>query len=350
MKNDWVESFFTVPPTHPSGKLFHYDTSSAHTLCALVERLSGMSMLDYLKQKLSVLELSSESYMLTDPFGISMGGSGLVAFPSDLLKFGYLLAHNGNINGKQLVPASYIKTAASYLSDTRITAPLPSEACGYGYQIWRSEKNGFVCYGMGGQFIHYLPDYDLLFVTTADTQGLAGGNQLIYDALYDEILPYIQANPLPEDQKSHTELLSALSSLAISPLDNGSSTAPAVSHILGKRYVFEKNDGEFTDFKADFSNDEGCFTFTLHDQTCSIHFGFEKLVCGQFPIYDQKYAASGIWVSENTLYVRAHIMDAFVGSVHFEVVFGESDVTVFMKKQEESLFVEFQGHLFGTIG
>lgn len=350
MKNDWVESFFTVPPTHPSGKLFHYDTSSAHTLCALVERLSGMSMLDYLKQKLSVLELSSESYMLTDPFGISMGGSGLVAFPSDLLKFGYLLAHNGNINGKQLVPASYIKTAASYLSDTRMTAPLPSEACGYGYQIWRSEKNGFVCYGMGGQFIHYLPDYDLLFVTTADTQGLAGGNQLIYDALYDEILPYIQANPLPEDQKSHTELLSALSSLAISPLDNGSSTAPAVSHILGKRYVFEKNDGEFTDFKADFSNDEGCFTFTLHDQICSIHFGFGKLVCGQFPIYDQKYAASGIWVSENTLYVRAHIMDAFVGSVHFEVVFGESDVTVFMKKQEESLFGEFQGHLFGTIG
>ena len=50
------------------------------------------------------------------------------------------------------------------------------------------------------------------------------------------------------------------------------------------------------------------------------------------------------------MYVRAHIIDAFVGSVHFEVVFGESDVTVFMKKQEESLFVEFQGHLFGTIG
>lgn len=67
MKSDWVESFFTVPPTHPAGKLFHYDTSSAHTLSALVERLSGMPMLDYLKEKLSVLEFSDESYMLTDP-------------------------------------------------------------------------------------------------------------------------------------------------------------------------------------------------------------------------------------------------------------------------------------------
>lgn len=69
-----------------------------------------------------------------------MGGSGLVALPSDLLKFGYLLSHDGNIDGTQLVSASYIKTATSHLSDTRITAPLPSEACGYGYQIWRSEK------------------------------------------------------------------------------------------------------------------------------------------------------------------------------------------------------------------
>ena len=339
MKSDWVESFFTVPPTHPAGKLFHYDTSSAHTLCALVERLSGMPMLDYLKEKLSVLEFSGESYMLTDPFGVSMGGSGLVALPSDLLKFGYLLSHDGNIDGTQLVSASYIKTATSHLSDTRITAPLPSEACGYGYQIWRSEKNGFVCYGMGGQFIHYLPDYDLLFVTTADTQGLAGGNQLIYDALYDEILPFIQADPLPEDQKTHTELLSVLSSLAIAPLGDSAMTAAVTSQVSGKRYMFKPNSSEFTDFTADFTNDEGCFTFTLHGRPCS----------GQFPVYDQRYAASGVWVSENTLYVRAHVIDAFVGSVHFEVVFGDADVTVFMRKQEESLFGEFQGHLVGMV-
>ena len=347
MKSDWVESFFTVPPTHPAGKLFHYDTSSAHTLSALVERLSGMPMLDYLKEKLSVLEFSDESYMLTDPFGVSMGGSGLVALPSDLLKFGYLLSHDGNIDGTQLVSASYIKTATSHLSDTRITAPLPSEACGYGYQIWRSEKNGFVCYGMGGQFIHYLPDYDLLFVTTADTQGLAGGNQLIYDALYDEILPFIQADPLPEDQKTHTELLSVLSSLAIAPLGDSAMTAAVTSQVSGKRYMFKPNSSEFTNFTADFTNDEGCFTFTLHGRPCSIHFGFGKLVCGQFPVYDQRYAASGVWVSEDTLYVRAHVIDAFVGSVHFEVVFGDADVTVFMRKQEESLFGEFQGHLVG---
>ena len=48
-----------------------------------------------------------ESYMLTDPFGVSMGGSGLVALPSDLLKFGYLLSHDGNIDGTHVVSVSY---------------------------------------------------------------------------------------------------------------------------------------------------------------------------------------------------------------------------------------------------
>ena len=52
MQKDWVESFFTVPPTHPSGKLFHYDTSSPHTLCALVEKLTGEDMLTYIKRSL----------------------------------------------------------------------------------------------------------------------------------------------------------------------------------------------------------------------------------------------------------------------------------------------------------
>ena len=89
--------------------------------------------------------------------------------------------------------------------------------------------------------------------------------------------------------------------------------------------MFKPNSSEFTNFTADFTNDEGCFTFTLHGRPCSIHFGFGKLVCGQFPVYDQRYAASGVWVSEDTLYVRAHVIDAFVGSVHFEVVFGECD-------------------------
>ena len=57
MKSDWVESFFKVAPTHKPGTIFHYDTSAAHTLCALAEKLTGMSMLDYLKEKAPDMEI-----------------------------------------------------------------------------------------------------------------------------------------------------------------------------------------------------------------------------------------------------------------------------------------------------
>lgn len=348
MQSDWVESFFTVAPSHPSGKIFHYDTSSAHTLCALAEKLSGLDMLTYLKKKLAPLEFSDNSYMLKDPFGVSLGGSGLVAAPMDLLKFGYLIAQEGNLNGKQLIPADYIKKATANLTPTKVTAPLPSEACGYGYQFWRNEKNGSVCYGMGGQFILLLPEYDLICVTTADTQGMAGGNQLIYNALYQEILPHIKPHTLASDTAAENELHTLLSGLSIRPL-SGAKFSPYAATVSGKEYSLQKNKYDFSKLTLEFSDDaKGILRFTLHEKNCELHFGLGFMEYGIFPLYRMKYAASAEWLSEDTFYIKIHILDAYIGSVHIELSFGKTDVTVFMKKVEESLFQEFNGHLYGT--
>ena len=48
---DWLGSFFTVTPDHVPGTNFSYDTASTHTLGALVEKLTGMELLDYLRTK-----------------------------------------------------------------------------------------------------------------------------------------------------------------------------------------------------------------------------------------------------------------------------------------------------------
>jgi len=374
MQSDWVESFFKVAPTHPAGKLFHYDTSSAHTLCALVEKLTGTDLLSYLKKKLAPLAFSEESYMLKDPFGVSMGGSGLVAKPMDILKFGYLLMHEGHLPAQacsvsnhsvgdtQLVPAEYIRQATANLTPTLMTAPLPSEACGYGYQIWRNERGGFVCYGMGGQFVICLPEHDLICVTTADTQGMAGGNQLIYDAFYEEILDHLKPDTLPEDTQAQRELATLLEKLTISPL-NGATLSPRAEKINEREYRLFENVTGFSkitlkfhalpdtakSLAADTSPEHGTLHFTLHDQDYTLHFGLGNMQYGTFPLYNMNYAASAEWISEDTLYIRAHIIDEYVGSVRFELTFGDNDVTVFMRKVEESLFSEFNGHLYGTI-
>lgn len=361
MASDWVESYFITPPTHPAGTIFHYDTSAPHTLCALVEKLTGMDMLDYLKKKLSPLGLSAASYMLKDPFGVSMGGTGLVALPMDLLKFGFFLLRRGNVCGKQLLPASFLDMAVSELSATCVTAPIPGEAQGYGMQFWRGQKNNYLCYGMGGQFILVFPDCDLICVTTADTQSVAGGNQQIYDALYEEILPCIQDAPLPESPESKRLLSRTLDSLKLEALPDAGLPANAretARMVNGQTFYVHTTPSEFESFSLQFDPEEtasgspagGSLSFVCKHQPCRIDFGIGEVRTGSFPLYQLNYAASGAWLSDGTFTIKAHIIDACVGCVQFQLAFRENSLTVFMRKKEESLFGEFEGHLYCTVG
>ncbi len=359
MTSDWVESFFTTPPTHPAGTLFHYDTSAAHTLCALVEKLTAKDMLDYLKEKLSPLALSADSYLLKDPFGVSMGGSGLVALPMDLLKFGFFLLRRGNVCGKQLLPASYLDMAVSNLSATCVPAPLPSEAQGYGMQFWRGERDNYVCYGMGGQFIIVFPNCGLICATTADTQSIAGGNQQIYDALYEEILPAVQDAPLPETQETRLLLSRTLDSLRLAPLPNTALSADiqkTVRRVNGQTFHVQTTPSVFESFSLRFDLEDttlgapkgGSLSFVCKQQPCTVVFGIGQMRTGTFPLYHLNYAASGAWLSDGTFYIKAHIIDSFVGCVQFQLAFAENSLTVFLRKKEESLFQEFDGHLYCT--
>ena len=352
MTKNWVQSFFTTAPSHPAGQIFHYDTSAAHVLCALVERLSGKPIWDYFREKTAALGLSKESYFLKDPFGVSLGGSGLVCPPGDLLKIAYFMEHKGILDGKVILNPTYIETATSLLTPTCVTAPLPSEACGYGYQIWQNQRGGYTFYGMGGQLMIFLPKQDLICITTADTQGMAGGNQLIYDALYEEILPYLGTEKSLDPARESgdfEELSHKLQTLRLAPLTGIEKTGfPGAS----RSYLLSENPQGFTRLDLSFlpgeaSQPKGKMLLFQDQVPWELEFGFGHMVTGIFPKYEQKYAASAAWLDAETLYVRFHVIDAYVGSVHVEMHFDGEQVTLFLKKQEESLFQEFRGHLTG---
>ena len=412
-KTDWVKSFFTVAPTHKPGTVFHYDTSSSHTLCALVEKLTGMKMLDYLRNKvLNEIGFSKEAYCLTDGFGVSMGGSGLMATSRDLMLFALLILNNGKLNGKQYISADYIKESTSFQTATCVTGPVPSESQGYGLQFWIGEHGSIVCYGMGGQLAILLPEYNTAIVTTADTQGYQGGNQVIYDAIFRHILPELEKKKAPWTPSDEERLAfeQFMSKLAMRPLNHNK----AVSETWNNKFenVNDINTSFLTNFRPIMSSFEGtyvikkasdaaealdkniinetiwdeisfemsepltpsctgkvslkCHVFpsivdSTVDSPVTFEFGFGALKEGTLnmtthmgnradePVpVSMHYAASAEWLSENMLYIRVHLLDTSVGSIHIQAVFGESDVTVFLRKQEETLFGEFSGHLYGT--
>ena len=412
-KTDWVKSFFTVAPTHKPGTVFHYDTSATHTLCALVEKLTNMKMLDYLRNKvLNEIGFSKEAYCLTDGFGVSMGGSGLMATSRDLMCFALLILHNGKLNGKQYISADYIKEATSFQTATCVTGPVPSESQGYGLQFWVGEHNSSVCYGMGGQLAILLPEYNTAIVTTADTQGYQGGNQVIYDAIFRHILPELEKRQSPWTPSDEEKLAfeQFMSKLAMRPLNHNKSAFEAWNN--KSENVNDINTSFLTNFGAIMSSFEGTYvikkasdaakaldkniinetiwdeiSFEMSDSLTPSCTGKVSLKCHVFPsIMDStvdspvtfefgfgalkegtlnmtthmgnradepvpvsmRYAASAEWLSENMLYIRVHLLDTSVGSIHIQVSFGESDVTIFLRKQEETLFGEFSGHLYGT--
>ena len=412
-KTDWVKSFFTVAPTHTPGTVFHYDTSSSHTLCALVEKLTGMKMLDYLRNKvLNEIGFSKEAYCLTDGFGVSMGGSGLMATSRDLMLFALLILNNGKLNGKQYISADYIKESTSFQTATCVTGPVPSESQGYGLQFWIGEHGSIVCYGMGGQLAILLPEYNTAIVTTADTQGYQGGNQVIYDAIFRHILPELEKKKAPWTPSDEEKLAfeQFMSKLAMRPLNHNKSASESWNNKFEN--VNDINTSFLTNFRPIMSSfewtyvikkasdaaktlDKNIINETIWDEisfemsepltpSCTgkvslkchvfpsivdstvdspvtFEFGFGALKEGTLnmtthmgnradePVpVSMHYAASAEWLSENMLYIRVHLLDTSVGSIHIQAVFGESDVTVFLRKQEETLFGEFSGHLYGT--
>lgn len=368
MDTDWVESFFTVPPTHKPGTIFHYDTSAAHVMGALIEKLSGMKMLDYLRDRaLKYLDFSSDSYIVSDPFGVPIGGSGLMATPMDILKVLYVLSENGSVKCedgevRQLFPAEFISQATSKISDTIVTGPVLSEQQGYGMQIWQNEQGGFVMYGMGGQLAISLPKQDMLIMTTADTQGLAGGNQTIYKAIYECILPALDNEDCAKEAEdaAHTafkELMEYASTLFIKPpviktyTFNPSEKSYATSSINLAYKIMDNNLG-FTKMRLISNPHEKKGVLTLEQEgknVFNIPFGIDDMVESVFPVYDYNCYTGSTWLSSNVLYIRSHIVSECVGSVHFEIYIQEKDVTVFMKKIEETYFKEFNGHLYGTL-
>ncbi len=347
MDSDWVASFFTTPQNHPPGTLFHYDTSASHTLAALVERLSGMPLLDYLRiHVLDAIGFSQDSYILKDPFGVSMGGSGLMAKPSDLLLLGKFLIQGGKAHGKQLIAKEYMQAALSLQVDTRLQGSFLDTQQGYGYQFWHSRHGGFACYGMGGQLLLCFPEHDLVVVTTADTQTIQGGDGIIYQALYEEVFPHLSNTPLSKNSNAVHALHQYIERLQLLP---ASSTPALYQTSVHYQAVLKPNPSGFTKLMVHCKKDTGTITFASDTNSYSLTFGIGTMIESEFPIYQQPCATSGCWITPEKLYIHSHLIGEYLGSVQLYVACSGKTLTVQMKKTEESLPLHFHGYLQGEL-
>jgi CubicO group peptidase (beta-lactamase class C family) len=147
------------------GETFFYDSGMPHVLSAIIQKTSGLSLEAYAQKNLfDPLGITDFSWQ-SDPQGITTGHTGLSLRPRDMAKWGYLYLHNGQWNGKQIVPAEWVQASTIEHLETKGLMNA-AEDDGYGYYWWIDSFGGYSAHGHGGQYVFVLPGLDMIIVFT----------------------------------------------------------------------------------------------------------------------------------------------------------------------------------------
>ena len=195
--DDWASAFLAHPFTKKPGTWYCYNSLGTYMLSAIVQKLTGQKVLDYLTPRLfEPLHIDIPEWT-ESPQGINAGGWGLMLKTEDMAKFGQLFLQNGKWNGKQLVSEAWVKEASKYQVPSVPAGTRPDEIekkgltpenctflLGYGYQMWRCPDNAYRADGARGQYIIIVPDSDAVIAVTANSANLQAEQDLIYKYLF----------------------------------------------------------------------------------------------------------------------------------------------------------------------
>lgn len=209
--NDWAKAFLSHPVQHKPGTHFRYNTPATYMLSAIVQKVTGETVLDYLTPRLFEPLGIEKPKWDNSPQGISIGGYGLYLRTEDIAKFGQLYLQQGKWNGKQLLPESWIQQATSKQVSNG-SDPNRDWDQGYGFQFWRCRHGAYRGDGKDGQFCIVLPEQDAVIAITANT----GDMQAELNVVWDKLLPAFHDKPLAENAEEQETLKSLISSLKAS--------------------------------------------------------------------------------------------------------------------------------------
>jgi CubicO group peptidase (beta-lactamase class C family) len=303
-EGNWARGFFSQPLEHAPGTHFVYNSGATYMLSAILQRLTGENLLEYLQPRLFEPVGIGGATWETCPRGIAIGGWGLSATTEAVARLGQLYLQRGVWRGRQVLPAGWAEQAtAGQVANG--SSPESDWEQGYGYQFWRCRHGAYRGDGAFGQFCVVLPEQDTVFVTTA---GL-GDMQAVLNLVWQHLLPALEPEPLPEDGPALEALRQKLAGLAL-PAARGLPSPPTAAQVSGASYALGENDRRIETVTCVF--EEGGARIAIRDWR-----GVHELVCGHGewragsttlpPVGPQPCAASGAWTAPDTYVVQQYI-------------------------------------------
>lgn len=252
--SNWIRSFLATPVLHKPGTKFLYNSMATYMLSAIVQKVTGQKIVDYLGPRLfTPLGIEGMDWE-TDGNNINTGGWGLRIKTEDMAKLGQLYLQKGKWNETQVLPEAWVEEATSFKIDQAPDAPQSKKDSsdwmqGYCYQFWRSRNNSYRGDGAFGQFIIVLPEKDAVIAVTAETADMQDEFNLIWKYLY----PAFRNEPVNESQPDQAALEKTLSSLALpNPYKSNFTSSKNLS---GAFYLLETNEKNIRSLSFDLKGD-----------------------------------------------------------------------------------------------
>ncbi len=150
----------------------HYVSMDTQVLGMIITAATGKNLSEYAEEKLwKPLGMESDAIWMIDSKGMEAAFGGLNVVLRDYVRFGRLYLNNGSWNGKQIVPAAWVKASVTpdsphLMPGKRIGSNTP---LGYGYQWWIPEKpeGDYLAIGIYGQAIYINPKHKIVIARTS---------------------------------------------------------------------------------------------------------------------------------------------------------------------------------------
>jgi CubicO group peptidase (beta-lactamase class C family) len=163
------------------GTRFHYASSETIILAVLLRAVTGTTLSAYLTERLwQPMGAEADATWIRARDGIEVAAGSFNAILRDYGRLGVLLANDGAVGARQVVPKDYLLEATDWHRQPEAFAPRRATSYfGYGYQFWLfpGEKRRFALLGVYGQSIFVDPELKLVMVITAAAKSASVGKE-----------------------------------------------------------------------------------------------------------------------------------------------------------------------------
>ncbi|MDP9176810.1 MAG: beta-lactamase family protein [Gemmatimonadota bacterium] len=230
------------PSTH-----FLYNSPATYMLSAIVQKVTGTTVLDYLRPRLFEPLGFEKPTWLSSPQGVSLGAFGFSGRTEEIARFGQLYLQKGLWNGRRLIPAAWVAEATTAQTSNG-SSPTSDWDQGYGYQFWRS-RHGYRGDGAFGQYMLVLPEYDAVVAITSGVRDM----QSVMDLVWNKLLPAMSSGTLPENVTAQHALRARLIGLTMRVPPGRPRTALA-ARVSRRWYELSENDRGIRAIALDFTS------------------------------------------------------------------------------------------------